>query len=187
MHDKEVEAFLSHLVLELDVAAATQKSAVNALVFLYRDIIRQPLNFKLNFVKSTRQQKLPVVLTTDEMRRLLAVINVQQKLAVSILYASGLRLMECLRLRVQDIDFDFKSIRVWNGKGGKHRVVTLADELVPSLRQQIVVVKQYLDADLSNPEYSGVYLPHRLRLKFKKANRSLQWQYLFASRQLLKS
>ena len=184
MHDKEVEAFLSHLVLELDVAAATQKSALNALVFLYRDIIRQPLNFKLNFVKSTRQQKLPVVLTTDEMRRLLAVINVQQKLAVSILYASGLRLMECLRLRVQDIDFDFKSIRVWNGKGGKHRVVTLADELVPSLRQQIVVVKQYLDADLSNPEYSGVYLPHRLRLKFKKANRSLQWQYLFVSRQL---
>ena len=186
MHDKEVEAFLSHLVLELDVAAATQKSALNALAFLYRDIIHQLLNLKLNFVKSTRQQKLPVVLTTDEMRRLLAVVNVQQKLAVCILYASGLRLMECIRLRVQDIDFDFKSIRIWNGKGGKHRVVTLADELVPSLRQQIVVVKQYLDADLSNPEYSGVYLPHRLRLKFKKANRSLQWQYLFASRQLSK-
>jgi len=129
MYDSEVEAFLSHLVLELDVAAATQKSALNALAFLYRDIIHQPLNLKLNFVKSTRQQKLPVVLTTDEMRRLLVVINVQQKLAVSILYASGLRLMECIRLRVQDIDFDFKSIRIWNGKGGKHRVVTLADEL----------------------------------------------------------
>ena len=184
MHDKEVEAFLSHLVLELDVAAATQKSALNALAFLYRDIIHQPLNLKLNFVKSTRQQKLPVVLTTDEMRRLLAVVNAQHKLVVSILYASGLRLMECIRLRVQDIDFDFKSIRIWNGKGGKHRVVTLADELVPSLRQQIVVVKQYLEADLSHPEYSGVYLPHRLRLKYKSAPKQLAWQYLFPSGRL---
>ncbi|MEP1382868.1 MAG: integron integrase [Paraglaciecola sp.] len=184
MHDREVEAFLSHLVLELDVAAATQKSALNALVFLYRDIIHQPLSFKLNFVKSTRQQKLPIVLTTDEMRNLLVVVNAQQKLAVSILYASGLRLMECIRLRVQDIDFDFKSIRVWNGKGGKHRVVTLAEELIPPLQQQITVVKQYLEADLLNPEYSGVYLPHRLRHKFKQANRSIQWQYLFASSRL---
>ncbi|MGO4893551.1 integron integrase [Flavobacterium sp. W21_SRS_FM6] len=186
MHDSEVEAFLSHLVLELDVSAATQTSALNALVFLYRDIIRRPLNVKLNFVKSSRQQKLPVVLTTDEMRRLLAVINAQHKLPVSILYASGLRLMECMRLRVKDIDFDYKSIRIWYGKGGKHRVVTLADELVPALRQQITLVQQYLDADLINPDYSGVYLPHRLRLKYKKANRSLEWQYLFASRQLSK-
>jgi integron integrase len=127
-----------------------------------------------------------VVLTTNEIRRLLAVVSVQQKLAVSILYASGLRLMECITLKVQDIDFNYKSIRVCNGKGGKHRIVTLADELLPSVRQQIVVVKQYLDADLLNPEFSGVYLPHRLRLKFKKANRSFQWQYLFASRQLSK-
>lgn len=184
MHDSEVEAFLSHLVLELDVAAATQKSALNALAFLYRDIIRHPLSLKLNFVKSTHQQKLPVVLTTDEMRKLLAVIHVQQKLPVSILYASGLRLMECVRLRVQDIDFAYKSIRVWNGKGGKHRVVTLADELIPSLHQQLAIVKQYLEADLQNPKYTGVYLPHRLRLKYKNTNRSLQWQYLFASRQL---
>ena len=147
MHDTEVEAFLSHLVLELDVAAATQASALNALVFLYRDIIRQPLNVKLNFVKSTRQQKLPVVLTTDEMRRLLAVINAQQKLPVSILYASGLRLMECVRLRVKDIDFDYKSIRIWYGKGGKHRVVTLADELTASLHVQITKVKHYLSLD----------------------------------------
>jgi site-specific recombinase XerD len=139
MHDTEVEAFLSHLVLELDVAAATQASALNALVFLYRDIIRQPLNVKLNFVKSTRQQKLPV----------------------SILYASGLRLMECVRprLRVKDIDFDYKSIRIWYGKGGKHRVVTLVDELIPGLRQQVTFVQQYLNADLINPGYSGVYLP----------------------------
>ena len=184
MHDTEVETFLSHLVLELDVAAATQTSALNALVFLYRDIIRQPLNVKLNFVKSTRQQKLPVVLTPDEMRRLLSVINAQQKLPVSILYASGLRLMECVRLRVQDIDFDYKSIRIWNGKGGKHRVVTLAEKLVPSLRQQIMLVTQYLNADQQNPEYRGVWLPHRLRLKYKNAEKDLNWQYLFPSRQL---
>jgi integron integrase len=186
MHDTEVEAFLSHLVLELDVAAATQKSALNALTFLYREIIRCPINAKLRFVRSTRQQKLPVVLTIDEMRRLLAVIPVQQKLGASLLYGSGLRLMECVRLRVQDIDFDYKSIRIWNGKGGKHRVVTLANELIPALRQQVVMVKHYLDADIVNPEYVGVYLSHRLRQKYKHASRSLPWQYLFASRKLSK-
>ena len=186
MHDKEVEAFLSHLVLELDVAASTQKSALNALVFLYRDIIRQPLNFKLSFIKSTRQQKLPIVLTTDEVRNLLAVVNAQYKLAVSILYASGLRLMECMRLRVQDIDFDFKSIRVWHGKGGKHRVVTLADNLIPTLRQQISLVKHYLEADLHNPEFAGVWLPHRYRIKNQSANKTIGWQYLFPSARLSK-
>jgi integrase len=93
------------------------------------------------------QHKLPVVLTTDEMRRLLAVTNAQQKLPVSILYASGLRLMECVRLRVKDIDFDYKSIRIWNGKGGKHRVVTLANELTASLHVQITKVKHYLSLD----------------------------------------
>jgi len=112
LHDNEVEAFLSHLVLKQDCAANTQSSALNALVFLYRDIINRPLTLKLNFVKSNRQQKLPVVLTIDEIRRFFAVVNAHQKLATSILYGSGLRLMECVRLRVQDIDFDFKSIKV---------------------------------------------------------------------------
>jgi integron integrase len=184
MGDTEVELYLNHLVSELDVAAGTQASALNALVFLYNEIIKQPLSLKLNFVKSQRQQKLPVVLTPQEVRQLLAHIPAQHKLPVSLLYGSGLRLMESVRLRVQDIDFDYKSVRIWNGKGGKHRVVTLADELIPDLRRQTALVEQYLHADLANPHYAGVWMPHRLRIKYPQSRSQLGWQYLFPSRQL---
>lgn len=184
MHDVEVETFLSHLVIELDCAAATQKSALNALAFLYRDILSKPLSLKLNYVKSSRQQKLPVVLTVDEMRSLLNCINANFKLPASLLYGSGLRLMECVRLRVKDIDFDYKTIRVWHGKGGKNRVVTLSDNVIADLHKQIVMVEHYLSSDKVNPEFSGVWLPNRLRIKYKSASKDLGWQYLFPSRQL---
>jgi integron integrase len=184
MHDVEVEAFLNHLVCELDVSANTQASALNALAFLYRDIIHKPINKKLNFVKSNRKQKLPVVLTQSEVKSLLSHVTANHKLPVSLLYGSGLRLMECLRLRVQDIDFEYKSIRIWNAKGGKHRVVTLAETLITSLHQQVECVKSLLKSDVENPEFSGVWLPHRLRIKYQSANKSIPWQYLFPSGRL---
>ena len=186
MGDNEVEASLNHLVLKNDVAASTQSTALNALAFLYREIIKQPLSLDLRFVKSARQVKLPVVLTFAEVKRFFEYVNSNHRLAISILYGSGLRLMECVRLRVQDIDFDYKSLRVWNGKGGKHRVVTLADELIPSLRQQIVLIQQYLSADCHHSDYQGVWLPHRLRIKNSSAAKDIKWQYLFPSRQLSK-
>jgi integron integrase len=92
--------------------------------------------------------------------------------------------MECVRLRVQDIDFDYKSLRIWTGKGGKHRVVTLAEELLPNLQRQIMLVEQYLKSDLYVPNFQGVWLPHRLRIKYGSANKALNWQYLFPSREL---
>ncbi|WJG09434.1 integron integrase [Aliiglaciecola sp. LCG003] len=184
LHDIEVETFLSHLVLELDVAVSTQKIALNALSFLYAEIIEKPLSLKLRYVRSTRQQKLPVVLTQLEMLSLLNHINANYKLAASLLYGSGLRLMECIRLRVKDIDFDYRSIRIWNSKGGKHRVVTLADSLLSELHKQVIFVELYLAADIANPEFSGVWLPNRLRVKFKSASKELGWQYLFPARQL---
>ncbi len=184
MHNNEVESFLSHLVLELDCASATQKTALNALAFLYRDIINKPLSLKLNYVKSSRQQKLPVVLTVEEIRDLLNCINANYKLPASLLYGSGLRLMECVRLRVKDIDFDYKTVRVWHGKGGKNRVVTLSENLVTDLHKQIVMVEHYLTSDRANPAYHGVWLPNRLRIKYKSAEKQLAWQYLFPSRQL---
>ncbi|GAB3010914.1 integron integrase [Bowmanella dokdonensis] len=184
MGDSEVEAYLNHLVNELDVAAATQASALNALVFLYKEIIGKPLSVKLNFVKSQRQQKLPVVLTCGEVRQLLEQVAVTYRLPASLLYASGLRLMECVRLRVHDIDFDYKAVRIWNGKGGKHRIVTLAAELLDDIRRQITLVEQYLEADLDTPDYAGVWLPHRLQQKYPGSKSQLGWQYLFPSRQL---
>lgn len=186
MGDNEVEHYLNHLVNELDVAAGTQASALNALVFLYKEIIGRPLAVQLNFVRSQRQQKLPVVLNPDEVKRLLERVTIKQKLPASLLYSSGLRLMECVRLRVQDIDFDYKSVRVWNGKGGKHRVVTLAPELLSGLRSQMSLVEQYLQADLSNPHYGGVWMPHRLRIKYPCSKSQLGWQYLFPAQQLSK-
>ncbi|GFD74746.1 integron integrase [Alteromonas marina] len=184
MGDKEVEVFLSHLVNAKNVAPATQASALNALAFLYRDILERPLSCELNFVSSRRQAKLPVVLTQEEVVSLFEQIPANLKLPISLLYGSGLRLMEAVRLRVKDIDFDYNAIRIWDGKGGKHRIVTLAAELKPALTRQIAMVENFLAADLENPKYAGVYLPHRLRLKYKNAPRELGWHYLFPSSRL---
>lgn len=115
---------------------------------------------------------------------LFAQLPAHLKLPISLLYGSGLRLMEAVRLRVKDIDFDYNAIRIWDGKGGKHRVVTLASELKPGLNRQISVVESYLIADLDNPSYQGVYLPHRLRVKYQNAPKELGWHYLFPSARL---
>ena len=100
------------------------------------------------------------------------------------MYGSGLRVMETVQLRVQDIDFDYKCIRVWNGKGNKHRIVTLALELIPSLRNQIIQVEQYLKLDIKNKYYTGVWMPNALAKKYPSANKTLAWQYLFPSYKL---
>lgn len=184
MGDSEVAFFLSYLVNEKNVAPATQASALNALAFLYRDVIERPLSLELHFVSSRRQAKLPVVLTQDEVVSLFEQLPAQLKLPISILYGSGLRLMEAVRLRVKDIDFDYNAIRIWDGKGGKNRIVTLAAELKPALTRQIALVENYLAADLENPKYAGVYLPYRLRDKYQNAPRELGWHYLFPSPRL---
>lgn len=184
MHDHEVESFLNHLVLQKRVAQKTQAQALNALVFLYKNIIDKPLGINLRIIRSSRQPKLPVVLTPEEVERLLSSINPQYFLMASLCYGSGLRLMETMRLRVKDIDFDYCCIRIWNGKGRKHRIVTLAPELKPSLQRQINIVEDYLRQDVKKPEYSGVWMPTALEKKYKSANKSLPWHYLFPSIQL---
>lgn len=177
--DKEVELFLSYLVNNQKVAALTQATALNALVFLYKDVIEKPLSTKLNFVKSQRQQKLPVVLTREETKRLLHNVTLTHSLAVKLLYGSGLRLMEATRLRVKDVDFDYSCLRIWHAKGGKNRVVTLAPELKEALSVQISQVKLILAGDIQNPSFSGVWIPAGLRRKYQHASKTLGWQYLF--------
>lgn len=184
LFDSHVEQYLSYLVNHKRVAANTQSIALNALSFLYKEIIKRPLSLKLKFVKSGRQAKLPTVLTVLEIERLFLHINIHYKLPAALLYGSGLRLMECLRLRTQDIDFDFKNIRVWNGKGGKHRVVTLAEELSSPLRSQIQMVNHYLSLDRSNEAYAGVYMPLGLRNKSPNSRFTVGWHYLFPSKTL---
>lgn len=156
MGDNEVERYLEHLVLKQNVAPRTQATALNSLSFLYKHIIKSELSLNLNFARSKKQAKLPVVMTPEEVKLLMTHLNKRYYLIAGLMYGSGLRVMEAVQLRVKDIDFDYKCIQVWNGKGNKHRIVTLATELIPMLRNQILNVDDYLKLDLNNTEYSGV-------------------------------
>ncbi|CAM3686921.1 integron integrase [Rheinheimera salexigens] len=182
--DADVERFLSYLSNQRNVAPRTQATALNALCFLYRNVLQKPLSLTLNFNKSQISTKLPIVLTQYEVSNLLRVIDPKYKLLAQLMYGSGLRLMEAVRLRVHDIDYDYLSVLVWQGKGNKNRRVTLASELVTTLKQQTHYVLQYFQADLVNPVYAGVWLPHALARKYPNAPREIGWQYLFPSGQL---
>ncbi|MEX1033843.1 MAG: integron integrase [Cellvibrionaceae bacterium] len=184
MGDAEVEQYLNHLVLERKVAAQTQALALNALSFLYKTVLKRPLSLNLNYVLSKTPRKLPVVLTPPEVRELLNAVAPQYYLLAALLYGSGLRLMEAARLRVKDIDFDYRCIRVWNGKGGKHRTVTLASELIPLLRQQVQEAEKVWTLDSRMSDYAGVWMPTALRHKYVNANKELNWHYLFPSDRL---
>jgi integron integrase len=183
-HDAEVERFLSHLANQKMVAPKTQALALNAIVFLYREILENPLTLTLNFNKTTMQPKLPVVLTMAETAALLNHLPVTVALPCKLLYGSGLRLMEAMRLRIQDIDFDYLSIQIWHAKGGKHRRVTLAKELVQPLKDQIAKARLYYEQDMLNEKYHGVWLPYALAQKYPHAVRDFNWHYLFPSAQL---
>ena len=184
MGDNEVEAYLEHLVLRNNVSPRTQATALNSLSFLYKHIVNSELSLNLNFARSKRQPKLPVVMTKEEVKMLMARLNKKYYLIAGLMYGSGLRVMESVQLRVQDIDFDYKCIRVWNGKGNKHRVFTLATDIIPVLRNQIIQVDEYLKLDLQNKYYAGVWMPNALTKKYPSANKTLAWQYLFPSHKL---
>ncbi len=188
-HPKElnrshIEAFLTHLATKRHVAASTQKIALNALSFLYNKYLNLPIGDFSQFARVKRQPKLPTVLTQDEVMQLLSELDANYKLPIGLLYGSGLRLMELVRLRVKDIDVNLKQIQVWNGKGFKHRLTTLAPELIPAIARQVDRVELFLQDDLPNAEYSGVWMPDALERKYKHANKSVNWQYLFPSAKL---
>lgn len=154
LSDVHIEAFLSHLANQRSVSISTQKTALNALVFLYAKILDRPLTLSLNFNRAAQPKKLPTVLTCAEVKRLFDAMSPPYLLPAQILYGSGLRLMECLRLRVQDVDFNYAVLRIWNAKGGKHRQVTLAPELFGCLKLQIDIAARYLASDLADPRFA---------------------------------
>ncbi|WP_341868793.1 integron integrase [Pseudoalteromonas lipolytica] len=184
MGDAEVKAFLDHIVLKRNMSPRTQSAALNALAFLYKHIVKNELSLNLNFARSNRQPKLPVVMTPDEVKQLMSHLSKRYYLITGLMYGSGLRVMEAVQLRVKDINFDYKCIQIWNGKGNKHRIVTLATELIPLLRNQILQVEEYLRLDLQSERYAGVWMPNALTRKYPSANKSLAWQYLFPSYKL---
>jgi integron integrase len=154
------------------------------LAFLYNKFLNKPLDDVSQFRRVRKQPKIPTVLTRQEVASLLSHLQGTQRLVGSLLYGSGLRRIEAVRLRVKDIDFDHLQIQVWNGKGFKHRLTALAPELVPALKTQIDRVRILLSEDLQNSQYAGVYMPDALDRKYPKAGVSLGWQYLFPSANL---
>lgn len=174
-----IEQFLTYLAVERNVAAATQAIALNALAFLYEKYLQKPLGDIGEFRRSSRAPKLPVVLTHTEIKALLDNLSGEHLLMASMLYGSGLRRIELLRLRVKDVDFDNLQLQVWGGKGGKHRLTTLATELVPLLKTQIKRVEFLLEQDNRLADYAGVWMPDALARKYGSAAKHLNWQYLF--------
>ena len=181
LNEKHVERFLSYLAIEKKVAAKTQALALNSINFLYREYFRTPLSLEMKFQKSQLDRKLPVVLTKNEMTQFLVQIDPKYKLHIMLLYGSGLRVMECVRLRIQDIDYHYGAVRVWQGKGGKNRTVTLAKELMPLLKQQESLALNYYKKDINSAGYNGVWLNQSLQRKYPNAHLDFNWHYLFPS------
>ena len=177
----EIERFLSHLAVNRNVAAATQNQAFNAIMFLYIKVLDMPMDLDIRARRTTKGKKLPTVLSKSEAKSLLSCMTGTAKTLAYLMYGSGLRSLEVVRLRIHDIDFDNNQIYVRNAKGDKDRTTIFPDALHQLIRVQIEVAKKLHDKDLAEG-YGEVYLPDALSRKYSKANISLGWQYLFPSK-----
>jgi len=177
MGAQEVTAFLTNLAVHGNVSASTQNQALNALNFLYKVVLERPLN-NIQAVRAKKQKKLPIVLTADEIRNILKQLDGIHWLAACLMYGSGLRLMECVRLRVMHLDFNHRAIYIINGKGAKDRIVTFPDDLIIPLKRHLELVKNAHEKDLADG-FGAVYLPNALSRKYPNADKELGWQYLF--------
>jgi integron integrase len=178
MGGPEIQAFLTHLAVNEHIAASTQNQALSALLFLYRAVLRQELDYPLDPVRAKKPQRLPTVLTKAETLKVIRHLSGDHQLMAKLLYGSGLRLMECLRLRVQDIDFQQHQLLVRAGKGDKDRLTMLPDSLILPLQAHLALVKTLHQDDLAEG-YGAVYLPFALDRKYPNANREWVWQYVF--------
>lgn len=179
--EAEVTAFLNHLAVERKVAASTQNQALSALLFLYREVLGRQLDWLDGIQRATRPVRLPVVLTRAEAERLLGQLQGVSWLLASLMYGSGLRVFECLRLRVKDVDLSYRQILVRDGKGEKDRVTMLPDALVAPLRSHLERVRLVHQRDVRDG-YGEVHLPYALSRKYPRAGREWAWQYVFPSR-----
>jgi integron integrase len=174
----EVSEFLSHLTVERTVSASTQNQAKAALLFLYRDVLSIDLPWLDEVVQAKARKKLPVVLTPREASALLDEVSGPTGLVIALLYGTGMRVMEGVRLRVKDIEFERREIVVRDGKGGKDRVTMLPENLLIPLRDQLTVARRLHEQDIA-AGYGDVWLPDALAVKYPKAGRSWGWQYVF--------
>ena len=180
MGGPEVEAFLSHLATHGNVSSSTQNQALSALLFLYREVLGISLPWMDDVVRAKKPQRLPVVLSKQEVGKILDHMQSTHGLIARLLYGTGIRIMECCRLRVQDIDFDRGELLIRNGKGAKDRVTMLPKSLVEPLRAHLIWRKALFDADAAKGK-AEVYLPDALERKYVNVATSWAWQYVFCS------
>jgi len=181
MGKTEIDAYLSHLATERKVSASTQRQALNAIIFLYRRVLDQPMIEQIEPTRAKRKPRLPVVMTKNEVRGVLAQMKGIHLLMAKILYGAGLRLMECIRLRVQDLDFERNLIYVRSAKGNKDRTTLFPRSIQLEMRRQLEKVKRSHNEDLAQG-YGGVYLPEDLARKYPHAAQELRWQYMFPAK-----
>jgi len=179
----EVEAFLTHLAVEGNVAASTQNQALSALLFLYREVLKIEFDAPVDSIRAKKPSRLPVVLTRAETQQVIEGMTGVYQLMAKLLYGSGLRLMECVRLRVKDVDFERREITVRDAKGGHERVTMLSASLVAPLQEHLKRVKLLREQDLA-AGCGQVYLPYALDRKYPNAATEWGWQYVFPSERL---
>jgi integron integrase len=183
MDEQEIARFLSSLATVRRVSASTQNQALNALLFLYREALGKEIGYVNGVIRAKRPTRLPVVLTRQEVRAILALLVGPEWIMGMLLYGAGLRLMECLRLRVKDVDFSRHEIRVRSGKGDKDRVTMLPSSVKEPLRRHFEQVRQEYDAD-SKSGFAGVPLPNALARKYPNAAKDWGWYWVFPASKL---
>jgi len=179
----EVKAFLEHLAVDRNVAASTQNQALNALVFLYKQVLGQDFGMLGDVKRAKRPARLPVVLTREEVQRIFVHMKGIFRLMTQLLYGTGMRQMECVRLRVQDIDFGYRQIIIRDGKGHKDRITVLPVTLIASLQEHLKWVRAVHEQDRADG-VEGVYLPEALSRKYPTAHKDWRWQWVFPSEHL---
>ncbi|MBC8198098.1 MAG: integron integrase [Candidatus Marinimicrobia bacterium] len=176
----EVNQFLSHLATRRNVSASTQNQALSAILFLYKNVLHKELGDFGDVIRAKHSRKIPVVFTKDEVKRILTQLIDEKQLMASLLYGSGLRLTECLRLRVKDVDFDNKQIIVRDGKGEKDRVTLMSEKVIPFLKKYLSKVRKIHTAD-SEKGVVTTNLPYALERKYPNIAKEWHWSYVFPS------
>ena len=179
----EIEGFLSHLATERKVSASTQRQALNAIVFLYTKVLNLPVADDIGHIRAKQQSRPPIVLTKSEVQEVFMRMSGDHLLMAKLLYGCGLRLMECIRLRVQDFDFGQGLLYIRDGKGGKDRVVVIPQSIHEVLQFRLENVKILHDKDLQQGA-GKVYIPEALARKYPNAEQEFRWQYFFPAKKL---
>jgi integron integrase len=181
--ESKIESFLTDLAVNGNVAAATQNQAMNALVFLYRRVLNHALLGSINAVRADKKINVPVVMTREEVAAVISLMDGTAQLVAKLLYGSGLRIMEAVRIRAKDIDFQMKQLAVRSGKGDKDRFTTFPATLTPLLQNHLAGVKTLHQQD-SAQGHGEVYLPHALARKYPNATKEWGWQHVFPARNI---